>query len=43
MKRWIILAVLVVAITTTATVAVQYLPMNASSPGEVPYPAAATR
>jgi hypothetical protein len=43
MKRWIILAVLVVAITTTATVAVQYLPdlpANSRSPGEVSFPAA---
>jgi hypothetical protein len=39
MKRWIILAVLVVAITTTATVAVQYLPADPSKPVDVPYPA----
>jgi Protein of unknown function (DUF1573) len=39
MKRWIILAVLVVVISTTATVAVQYLPLEAPAPGEVPYPA----
>jgi hypothetical protein len=40
MKRWIVLAVLVVAITTTATVAVQYLPADSTSPGEVAFPAA---
>jgi hypothetical protein len=42
MKRWIILAVLVVAITTTATVAVQYLPVDPSTPADVPYPAKAS-
>ncbi len=40
MKRWITLAALVVVITTTATVVVQYLPTD-SSPGEVSFPAAA--
>ena len=40
MKRWIILAVLVVVISTTATVAVQYLPLESAPPGELPYPAA---
>jgi len=42
MKRWIVLAVLVVAITTTATIAVQYLPEDSSSTGNLPYPAAPT-
>jgi len=42
MKRWILLAVLVVVITTTATVAVQYLPTE-TRPGDVPYPAATDR
>jgi hypothetical protein len=40
MKRWIILAVLVVAISTVATIAVQYLPLDSSPPGSVRYPAA---
>jgi hypothetical protein len=40
MKRWILLAVLVVVISTTATVAVQYLPLESASPGELPYPSA---
>src|SRR5262249_51160095 len=39
MKRWIILAVLVVAITSTATIAVQYLPLDSVAPGEVAFPA----
>jgi hypothetical protein len=39
MKRWALLAVLVVAITTTVTVAVQYLPAGSTSPGELPFPA----
>jgi hypothetical protein len=41
MRRWIILAVVVVAISTTATVAVQYLQFDSPTPGEVPYPAGA--
>jgi hypothetical protein len=40
MKRWIILAVLVVVISTMATIAVQFLPLDSSPPGEVQYPAA---
>jgi hypothetical protein len=39
MKRWIILAVLVVAISTMATIAAQYLSLDSSAPGAVPYPA----
>jgi hypothetical protein len=39
MKRWMILAVLVVAITTTATIAVQYLPIDSGTPGDTPFPA----
>ncbi len=42
MKRWLLLAALVVVITTTATVAVQYLPSQGSS-GELPYPAPAAQ
>jgi hypothetical protein len=40
MKRWILLAVLVVVITTTATIAVQYLPIDSGPQGGVLYPAA---
>jgi hypothetical protein len=45
MKRWIILAVLVVAVSTIATIAVEYLPLDSSSstPGAVRYPAADTK
>jgi hypothetical protein len=42
MNRWIILAVVVVVISTTATIAVQCLPLDSSSPGEVQYPAGTT-
>lgn len=39
MKRWLILAALVVAISATATVAVQYLPTVSSSTDVVQFPA----
>jgi hypothetical protein len=39
MKRWLVLAALVVVLTTTATVVVQILP-GSTKPQELPYPAA---
>lgn len=39
MKRWILLAVLVVAVTTTTTVAVQYLSLDPTTFGSSKYPA----
>ena len=41
MTRWILLAVLVVAITMAGTILVEYFPTGSSSPGDLPYPAAA--
>jgi len=42
MKRWLLLAVLVVAITTTATLAVQYFPTDSWLSVDGKYPAPAT-
>ncbi len=40
MKRWLILAILVVALTATGTVVLQTLPADMPTPGKIEYPAA---
>jgi len=39
MKRWLILAILVVALTAAGTVVLQTLPADPSTPGKIDYPA----
>ena len=38
MKRWLILAILVVALTAAGTVVLQTLPTDTPTPGEIDYP-----
>src|SRR3954447_3822367 len=39
MKRWLILAILVVALTAAGTLVLQTLPADSSTPGKIEYPA----